>query len=111
MSPRETIVRTDFEAGFLITTDESGNKRQLPLKEMLRSADIPKGVDHTQIQQLTSLANMFIVLIRTLIDRQVLGESFLEKGELDLDDVVQAMVDIGGDFYAPDIFTPVDTVT
>jgi len=70
---------------------------------MLRAADIPTGLTYTQVEAITTLANLLVVLIRTLIDRQVLNESFLEDGDYELDDIVASIENMGGDYVEPDI--------
>ena len=75
----KTIVKSEFEAGFITVTYENGTRTKFPIADVLRAGDIPTGLTATQVSGITTLANLVAVLIRTLIDRQVLDESFLEK--------------------------------
>ena len=58
---------------------------------------------YAQVGAVTSLANLVAVLIRTLIDRQVLDESFLENDDYDLDAIIQSIEAMGGAYHEPDI--------
>ncbi len=96
------VVGVTLELGLLVITID-GQRTGLHLADVLRAADIPTGLNHTQVQAITALANLTAVLIRTLIDRQVLDESFMEHDELDLDHIVGAIEDMGGAYHEPDI--------
>ena len=89
------------EPGYLIL-EEDGQKSQLPIADMLRAADIP-ALTYAQVGAIKSLANMFAVLIRTLIARGILDEQFMEEGDYDLEAIVQTIEDMGGDFGEPDL--------
>ena len=91
------------EPGFLIFTDGGGRETAYNVSDLLRAADIPTGLTHEQVGAITTLANLVVVLIRTLIDRQVLNESFLEDNEYDLADIIESIEEMGGDFVNPDI--------
>ena len=97
---KETL---DFatEPGSILTTDSSGNKSKWPIADMLRAADIPIGLTHTQVASISALANLVVILIRTLIDRQVLNESFLEDDDMDLDHIIAAIEAMGGSYHDP----------
>lgn len=92
-----------FTAGKLVVTDEFDRVRDYDIVNYLRAADIPAGLTYVQVQAITTLANFLVVLIRTLIDRQILGESFLEEGEYSLDDLIESIEDMGGAYHEPDI--------
>ncbi|KKK83041.1 hypothetical protein LCGC14_2797380 [marine sediment metagenome] len=101
---REMAVRdTTVIPGFIIITREDGTPVQYALSEILRAADIPTGLTFLQVQAVTALANLFVVLIRTLIDRKILDESFLENNDLDLDHIIYSIEQMGGSYHDPDI--------
>ena len=91
------------EPGYILTTDGSGNRSKHSLAGMLRAADIPVGLTYSQVTSVTALANLVAILIRTLVDRQVLDESFLEDGDMNLDDIVESIENMGGDYGDPDL--------
>ena len=91
------------EPGAIIITDDAGNKSSWPLADMLRAADIPIGLTYTQVAAISALANLVVILIRTLIERQILDESFADSLGLDLDleHVVAAIEAMGGSYHEP----------
>ena len=84
-----------------VTTDVE--TKEYDIVNYLRAADIPAGLTYTQVSAISSLANLIVVLIRTLIDREVLNESFLENDDLDLDHIIYAIEQMGGAYHEPDI--------
>ncbi len=90
------------EPGYLII-EIDGKKTQYPISAVLRAADIPTGLTYSQVGAITTLANLVAILIRTLIDRDILNESFLEDGDIDLEGIVESIEDMGGDYGEPDI--------
>ena len=99
------IANVKFVAGKLEVTDDNGQVRHYDIANYLRATDIPTGLTYTQVAAITTLANLVSVLIRTLVDRQVLDESFLEEGDYNLDDIVETIENIGGDYGEPDLST------
>lgn len=93
----------EFDAGSITVTDDRGRKVKHPIADVLRAADIPAGLTYAQVGAITSLANLIVVLIRTLIDRQILDESFLENDDLDLDHIIYSIEQMGGAYHDPDI--------
>jgi len=91
-----------FEAGYIVTTDERGNRTRHAIADVLRAADIP-ALTYAQVAAIRILANLIVVLIRTLIDRGTLDESFLEDDDFDLDAIVAVVENIGGSYHEPDI--------
>src|SRR3990167_10062926 len=91
-----------FEAGYIVTTDERGNKTRHAIADVLRAADIP-ALTYSQVAAIKTLANLVAVLIRTLIDKEVLNESFLEDDDFDLDAIIAVIENIGGSYHEPDI--------
>ena len=104
--PESTIVKIEYEPGFIVTTDDGGRKSKHGISSVMRAEDIPTGLTYTQVSAISSLANLIAVLIRTLIDRQVLDESFLEKDDLDLDHIIHSIEQMGGAYHEPDIEVP-----
>ena len=92
-----------FSPGYITITEPGGNKTAYPIADLLRVADIPIGLTYTQVAAISKLANLIVVLIRTLIDRQVLNESFLENDDFDLDAIIQSIEQMGGSYEEPDI--------
>ncbi len=97
------LAAISFEPGNIILTDSAGNKTSQDVKSILRALDIPTGLTYEQVGAITTLANLVAVLIRTLIDRQVLNESFLEDDDYDLDAIIQSIEDMGGAYHEPDL--------
>lgn len=92
-----------FEPGYIVIHMDSGAPVQHPIDKVLRALDIPTGLTHTQVGAITTLANHFVVLMRTLIAKGILDESFLEEGEISLEALIQSFEGMGGDFISPDI--------
>lgn len=93
-----------FEAGFIVVHRDSGAPKRYAIADVLRALDIP-ALTYSQVATISTLANLVAVLIRTLIDRQVLDESFLEDGGYNLDDIVETIAGMGGDYGEPDLTT------
>jgi len=96
------IKSISFEAGFITVGTDSGPPRQWAIADVLRAADIP-ALTYSQVSSITALANLVVILVRTLIDRQILDESFLEEGDMNLDDIVESLENMGGDYGDPDL--------
>lgn len=95
------ISRITFEPGFIVITDDGGQRVRHEIAGVLRALDIPTGLTSTQVAPIKTLANLIVVLIRTLIDRQVLNESFLEEDDYDLDALIEAIEAMGGSYAEP----------
>ena len=87
--------------GYLII-EEDGRRSSLAIADLLRAADIP-ALTYEQVDAIKTLANMFAVLYRTLVAKEVIGEDLLEEGEYDLNVVMQVIEDMGGDYGEPDL--------
>ena len=96
------VVNIVFEEGYLIVHRDSGAPIKYPIADMLRAADIPV-LTYAGLSSIKALANLVVVLIRTLIDREILDESFLENDDLDLDAIIYAIEQLGGSYHDPDI--------
>jgi len=92
-----------FEPGYMTLVRDSGAPVRHSVSSILRALDIPTGLTYEQVGAITTLANLIVVLIRTLIDRQVLNESFLEDDDYDLDAIIQSIEQMGGAYHEPDI--------
>jgi hypothetical protein len=97
------IEKMTFTPGYITLYDGGANPTRYPIADVLRALDIPVGLTHTQVTEITKLANLVVVLIRTLIERNILDNKFLENGEYDLDDIIHSIEDMAGDFSEPDI--------
>jgi len=102
MSKTLNVAEVEFESGYIVLTRPNGGRTRYPITEVLRAADIP-ALTYSQVAQITTLANLVVVMVRTLIDREVLNESFLEDGGYNLDDIVETLEGMGGDFGNPDL--------
>ncbi|MCK9597424.1 MAG: hypothetical protein M0R06_00210 [Sphaerochaeta sp.] len=100
-----TVTNIVFEPGYIVIHRDSGPATRYPVADVLRALDIPAGLDQTQIKGLTTLANIFTVVFRTLIDNGTLGENFLEDGDYDLADIVETIENLGGSYTEPDLST------
>jgi hypothetical protein len=102
------IPLTKFELipGYFQITDDSGRKHLIAIKDALRAADIP-ALTYQQVAGIKNLANLIVVLVRTLIDRQILDESFLENDDYSLDAIIEAVESLGGNYSEPDIVATV----
>lgn len=96
------IARIDLIPGFIQITEDGGQKYLIAIADVLRAGDIP-ALTYSQVSSISTLANLVVVLIRTLISKEVLNESFLEADEYDLDALIQSIESMGGDFSEPDI--------
>lgn len=99
----DTSTVSKVEPGFLTLTDEYGRSTKHSIADLLRAADIPVGLTYSQVGAITTLANLVAVLIRTLIDRKILDESFMEEDDYDLDAIVETIANMGGDYGEPDL--------
>jgi len=99
----ENVAGLEFTPGYITLTDTGGRRSKYAVASILRALDIPTGLTYTQVGAITSLANLIVVLIRTLIDRDVLNESFLENDDYSLDAIIQSIEEMGGAYHEPDI--------
>ena len=91
-----------FQSGFIVVQEDSGPPRQWAIKDVLRAADIP-ALTYSQVSSIKALSNLIVILVRTLIDNGTLGETFLEDGDYNLDDITEAIANMGGDYGEPDL--------
>ena len=93
--------RLSAAAGYLIW-EEDGKRTQIAIENILRAADIPM-LTYEQVSSITTLANMFVVLIRTLQAKDIIDEDFMEKGEFDIYAIIQSLENMGGSYTDPDL--------
>lgn len=89
-------------AGYVILTYDNNVTKSIPISDVLRAADIP-ALTSSNVASLKALANLIVILIRTLISRQIIDEDFADDAGLawELDDLIEAIEDIGGSFHEP----------
>ena len=58
------VAGISFEAGYITVSYDSGPPVQQDIASVLRALDIPTGLTYSQVQAVTSLANIITVLIR-----------------------------------------------
>ncbi len=95
------VTNITFEAGYIVVHRDEGQPVSYPISDILRALDIPSGITYTQVASVSALANLVVILIRTLIDRDVLDESFLENDDMDLDHIITAIESMGGSYEDP----------
>ncbi len=100
-----TIREVTIEPGFLIIDTGSGPPRQVPITDVLRATDMPTNIDYTKVPTITTLANLIVILIRTLVKRDVLDESFADDIGMDwtLDHLIHVFEQMGGSYHNPDL--------
>ena len=96
------IKNIELTPGYLKVTDDFNRSHLIAITDVLRAADIP-ALTYEQVAAVKVLANLTSVLIRTLIDRELLDESFLENNDYNLDDIIQTIEDIGGSYHDPSL--------
>ena len=97
------IENVTFEPGYITLTRTGNRSTRITIANVLRALDIPTGLTYSQVGAISTLANLVVVLVRTLIAKDVLDEQFLEDGEYDLNIIIQAIEDMGGDYTVPDL--------
>ena len=95
----------EFIPGYITLTDAHGRKTRHPVADVLRSTDIPTGLTYSQVGAISTLASLFVVLIRTLQAKGIIDESFMDEGQYDLKAVVEVLENMGADYTLPDITT------
>ena len=95
-------IKLEFSAGTITVVDGSGNRTNYAIADILRAVDIPTGLTSTHVATIKALANMLAVLIKTLIEREILDESFMGD-EYSLDALVEAIGEMGGNYRLPSL--------
>ncbi len=92
-----------FESGFIVLVRENNRRTRYAVADVLRALDIPTGLTPEQVLDITTLANHFVVFLRTLIANGTLGEDYLEEGEYHLSLLQQSLKDMGADYGEPNL--------
>ena len=94
-----------FESGYIVVHRDSGGPVRYAIADVLRALDIPTGLTYSQVAAITTLANLVVIMIRTLIERQILDESFSDSLglDMDLDHIIAAVEAMGGTYHEPDL--------
>jgi len=101
MSEAIQTEKLEFAAGYIYTTDQAGNRVKHSIANMLRAADIPTGLTYSQVQAITGLANILGVLIKELVEQEVIKPEFMDG--FDLGDIIEEIDNAGGSYTEPDI--------
>lgn len=95
------------EPGFIVIDSGSGPPTRYPIADLLRQIDIPVGLTHIQVAGIGLLANLVVILVRTLISRGILDETFADGAggdgdmDYDLDHIIYAIEQLGGAYHEP----------
>ena len=96
----DKAANVQFTPGFMILTDNGGRRTKHKIE--LTVDNIPS-LTYEQVAAIKTLSNMFAVLYRALIVREILDEGLLEDCGYDLPAIVQTIKNMGGDFGEPDL--------
>lgn len=99
----ENIIGLDVsEPGFITVQRSSGPPIRYPIADILRTDDIPS-LTHEQVAGISLLCNLVVVLIRTLIEREILDKDFADSlgMDWDLDHIIYAIEQMGGSYHEP----------
>lgn len=102
MPEKQDGTRVSTTPGYVVV-DIDGKKTQYPISAVLRVADIPVGLTYVQVGAIKTLANLFVVALRALIEKDLISDDVLEDGGYDLAAIVETIEGIGGDFGEPDL--------
>ena len=91
------------EPGFITIDEGSGPPRRISMATLLTQPDIPVGLTHTQVAGVSLLANLVAILIRALIDKGILDETFADElgMDWDLNHIIYAIEQLGGAYHEP----------
>lgn len=87
--PESTIIKTEFEPGYIITTDDGGRRTKHEIAPVLRAADIPN-LTISSLSLLTLLAQVVMVVVKDLVDKEVISEELVSG--FDLQYVLETLV-------------------
>ncbi len=92
------------EPGFITIDTGSGPPRRISMATLLTQPDIPTGLTHTQVDGVRLLANLMAILLRTLMGKDILDESFADEFGMDwdLNTIIYAIEQLGGTYHDPD---------
>ncbi len=91
------------EPGFIVIDSGSGPPTRYPIADVIRQPDIPTGLTHTQVDGVSLLANLVVVLIRTLINKEILDDTFADElgMDWDLNHLIYIIEQLGGVYHEP----------
>jgi len=94
-----------FSPGYITVAGPSGPPQKFSIARVLRAADIPVGLTHTQVDGLRLLANLTVIVLRTLIARDLLDEDFADDlgMDWDLEHIIYALEQLGGSYEEPNL--------
>ena len=75
------IKNVQLIAGKLVVTPDEGGARSYDIANYLRAADIPD-LTITSLTLLTTLAQVMMVLVKTLVEQDVIGEELVSGFDL-----------------------------
>ncbi len=93
------------EAGYIVITKQAGGiPERFSIADVLRAADIP-ALTYSQVATISTLANLIVILVRTLVKRGILDEEFKDNQGMnwDLDHLIYAFEQMGGSYHEPDL--------
>jgi hypothetical protein len=93
-----------FDSGGMVIQYNGGPPKKIDWTTILAAADIPTGLTHTQVDGIRLLANVQVIILRTLLNAELIGDQLGSEGsEWDLEAVIYALEQMGGSFEEPDI--------
>jgi len=98
-----TTRNVTVEPGFIVIDSGSGPPTRYPIADVVRQPDVPVGLTHIQVAGVSLLANLVVILIRVLIEKEILDETFADEFGLnwDLNHLIYAIEQLGGDYSEP----------
>lgn len=91
------VKNVQLQAGKLVVTSDTGEAREYDLVNYLRAADIPD-LTISSLTLLTTLAQVVMVLTKTLVEQDVIGEELVSG--FDLQYLLETLID---DLAAEDV--------
>jgi hypothetical protein len=93
------------EPGYLVFHYENGTSTRYAISAFLRALDIPVGLNHVWMKEITTLANLVADLTKKLIAAGVLDAEFTGEDGYDLEAIIQTIEAMGGSYSEPDLNT------
>jgi len=75
------VEKIELEPGFLTITSDGGRKHQIAITDVLRAVDVPD-LNIDSLTLLTNLAQVVMVLVKTLVEKEVLDEELVDGYDL-----------------------------
>lgn len=95
------VTGLSFEAGYIIIQMDSGPPVRQDVASVLTALAIPTGLTYRQVGAIKTLANLWEVALKALIERDLIGDDLF--GGYDLPTLFETLQGIGGDFGEPDL--------